>query len=221
MKKTLILGLMFFILISLSACAKKDKNEVKQKNNKAGLEVVAHKSLKDWFKKGKAVQCKIKTSNGTVVVSTKGNDVYMEGIPYFGVGADVGDNNAKQNLNNGAMLTIGDWTYMWDKKTKKGTKMNNKEMGNMGENKEEEKSENLDKMTKEWEDSGFEYECEDVSAKKALFNVPQDVEFQDLSEMMKGLNGIGKNLEKQMNEGNMDMSDINLDELKDKMKNIK
>jgi len=218
MKKVLILSLMLFMLISLSACAKKEKQETKIKKS-GGLEVVAHKSLKDWFKKNKAIQCKIKSSSGDIVVSTKGKDVYMEGIPYI----DANSQSDKTEMNNGAMLTIGDWTYMWDKKTKKGTKMNNKEMGNMGEEVEENnpKDININKMADEWENSEVDYECEEVSPKKALFNVPQDVEFKDLTEMMKGLSDIGKNLEEQMKGGNIDTSNMNLDELKDKIKDLK
>ena len=216
-KKTLILSLMFIMMLSLSACAKKEKQETKIKKT-GGLEVVAHKSLKDWFKKNKAIQCKIKSSNGDIVVSTKGKDVYMEGIPYF-------DNNTQNMENvdakNGAMLTIGDWTYMWDKKTKKGTKMNNKEMGSMGEETEENNSKDINEMVEEWDNSEVDYECEEISPKKALFNVPQDVEFKDLTEMMKGLSDIGKNLEEQMKGGNIDTSNMNLDELKDKIKDLK
>lgn len=205
MKKTLIFSLMFVMMLSLSACGRKEKKQEPINKTSGGLEVAENNTLMGWLKRGKAVECRVMSPDGDIVVKTKDDAVYMEGIPYVSADSSGKTSEAK----NGVMLTVGDWTYTWDKKLGKGTKMNNKEMAVLDpEDKAGEPGEKgWENMTKEWEDSGFKYSCKEIKVDDNLFKEPQGVEFTDLGEMMKGLSDIGKNLEEQMNGGNMDLKD--------------
>ena len=198
---------MFVMMLSLSACGKKEEKKEVVSNSKGGLEVVDNNTLMGWLKKGKAVECRIMSPEGDIVMKTKNEAVYMEGVPYMSM-----DSSGEQSeASNGVMLTVGDWTYMWDKVTKKGTKMNNKELealGGEGDEAEELDEKEWENMAEEWDDSGVEYSCKEIKVADSLFEEPKGIEFTDMNEMMKGLSNIGKNLEEQMNREGMDLGDL-------------
>ena len=206
MKKTLILSLMFIMMLSLSACGKKEEKKEIVSNSGGGLEVVDNDTLMGWLKKGKAVECRIMSPEGDIVMKTKDEAVYMEGVPYMSM-----DSSGEQpEAGNGVMLTVGDWMYTWDKVTKKGTKMNSKEIEALAPEEDEEEldEKEWEDMAEEWEDSGFEYRCKEIKVDDSLFQEPKGIEFTDMNEMMKGLSDIGKGLEEQMNGGSMDLGDL-------------
>ncbi|MEA1963044.1 MAG: hypothetical protein U9M94_02270 [Patescibacteria group bacterium] len=199
MKKALILSLSLIICFGLSACGKKEaKNDVQTFAPEGGLVVKENKSLMGWLKKGKAVECRVSSPEGEMVIKTKNEAVRMEGMPYFSPNSAIEQPKAE----NGIMLTVGDWMYMWDTSTKKGAKMNIKEMETTGEE-EDEISENKrkewDEMVKEWEDMDAAYECREASLDDELFAKPKDVEFMDLNaltdNMPKNIDKIMENLE--------------------------
>ncbi|MCK5535863.1 MAG: hypothetical protein KAI79_03500 [Bacteroidales bacterium] len=194
--------------LSLSACGKKEENTSVQKAlEKEGIEVVERNSLSDWFGGDEVVECTIKSPEGDIVVITKGEDVYMEGVPF------VSANNQGEELDssNGVMLTLGDWTYMWDKATKKGTKINNKEMEDMLGGYEDEEIEDEDEfgeMAEEWEDSGFEYKCREIKEDKNMFKEPSGIEFDNLNDMMGGLKNMNDIMGGQDTGEDMDMDQL-------------
>ena len=187
MNKKIVIGLILVLGLSLSACGKKDTDSTfKEVLKEEGVEVVERNSLSDWFGGDEVVKCTIKSPEGDIVVTTKGEDVYMEGVPF--VSSD--SQGEMPDAVNGVMLTLGDWTYMWDKVTKKGTKINNKEMEEMMGDYEDEEMEDEDEfseMSEEWEESGFEYDCREIKEDKDMFREPSDVEFNNLNDMMGGL----------------------------------
>ena len=104
MNKKILIGLIFVLSLSLSAFGKKEENTNVQKElEKAGIEVVERNSLSDWFGGDEVVKCIIKSPEGDIVVTTKGEDVYMEGVPF--VSADSQGEMA--DPINGVMLTLG------------------------------------------------------------------------------------------------------------------
>ena len=208
MNKKILISLILVLSLSLVACGKKEEEkQVENKAKEGGIEILEKKSLSDWFGGEKVVECTIKSPEGDIVVITKGEDVYMEGIPFLSADSQGQMPEAK----NGAMLTLGDWTYMWDKTTKKGTKMNNKEMeemmGEMEEEEEEEVSE-FTEMTEEWEDSGFEYNCREIKEDKNLFKEPSDIEFDNLNDMMGGIKNMNDIMQGQDTGEGMDMDQL-------------
>ena len=175
------------ICLGLSACGKKEaKNDVQVAAPEGGLVVKENNTLMGWLKKGKAVECRVSSPEGEMIIKTKNEVVRMEGIPYFSP-----DSSTEQpKAENGVMLTVGDWTYMWDTSTKKGTKMNFKELEEIGkENGEADGSDrkDWDEMVEAWEDMDVAYECKELRLDDKLFTEPEDVDFMDLGAMMIGL----------------------------------
>jgi len=202
MNKKIVITLIFIFGLSLSACGTK-KEAVDNKridNNTKKVESVKKNSLMDWLKGGKTVECKIKTPEGEIVVKTKGQTSYMEGVPSFTPGLGEG---AEMN-NNGVVLTVGDWTYMWDKITKKGTKMNIKEMEDLtgGALEEEEAVQgDFSEMTEEWSDMEYEYDCKEIKADDSIFKAPKDVQFEDMNEKMRSFKDQSKRIQEQAASG--------------------
>ena len=199
MKKVIVLSLSLIICFSLSACGKKSvKKDAQVIEPNGGLVVKENKTLFGWLKKGKAVECIIDSPEGQVIIKTKNEAVRMEGIQYLS-----SDPNAEQpKAENGVMLTVGDWMYMWDTSTKKGTKMNYKELEEMGlaekETGDEYNEKEWSKMVKAWDDMNVDYKCNEVKIDDKLFSKPEDVDFVDLAGMMtdmqKGADELIKNL---------------------------
>ena len=187
MKKALILSLSLMICLGLSACGKKEaKNDVQVAAPEGGLVVKENNTLMGWLKKGKAVECSVTTQEGKMIVKTKNEVVRMEGMPYLSP-----DSSAEQpKAENGVMLTVGGWVYTWDTSTKKGSKMNIKELEAINKEADEiveDDKNDWDKMVKAWEDMGAEYECKELRLDDELFAEPKDVDFMDLGAMMTGM----------------------------------
>ncbi|MCK4539722.1 hypothetical protein KAU09_01040 [Candidatus Parcubacteria bacterium] len=209
MKKALILSLSLMICFGLSACGKKEaKNDVQVSAPEGGLVVKENKSLMGWLRKGKAVECKVTSPEGEMIIKTKNEIVRMEGISFFSPNSDT----EQPKAGNGVMLTIGDWVYMWDMLTKKGTKMNLKELEAMDEEDDEvaeDDRKEWDEMVEEWEDMDVAYECKEVKLEDELFREPKDVDFTDLSAMMVDMReSAGELMEGLSNSEGMNQEDI-------------
>ncbi|MDA3840323.1 MAG: hypothetical protein PF572_04500 [Patescibacteria group bacterium] len=218
MNKKIVITLLLVLALSLSACSKKEEEKQVENNIKeGGMQVLEKKTLKDWFSGDKVVECTIKSPEGDVVVTTRGEDSYMEGVPYISTDSQ----GEMSEATNGAVLTVGDWTYMWDKDIKKGTKMNMKELDERaGVIEEEYESDDgdFDSMAEEWEDSGFEYDCKEVKNSDSLFEEPKDVEFQNLNDMMGGIMDTSNKIQEQIDMGEeIDMEELNMEELEKMM----
>jgi len=215
MNKKIVISLVLMLALTLSACGKKEETVSKNKEVKQKIENLERNSLVDWLRGDKTVECTIQSEGGDIVVTTKGDSSYMEEIPFMSPDSQ----GEMPKAGNGAMLTIGDWTYMWDKETKKGTKMNMKEMEEFTEENEEgieEEDDQVGKMAEQWEDSGFEYDCKEVKVDESLFREPKDIEFNDLSEKMREFNESSKKIQEQAEAG----EEIDMEELEKMMKGL-
>jgi hypothetical protein len=197
MTKNIILLLGMLILVS--ACGRDNKtiDSQKQVTSKETYSSV-NKNLREWFTAGDLVQCVINSPQGDITVITNGEDSYITGIPYVSP-----DSTGKApKVENGLMLTRGEWTYLWDKTTKKGIKMNTKEM-------EEDKSEqkNFEDMMNEWEESNFAYDCKKFDNDSVL-NEPTDVEFMNLNDIIGGLMNSEKNIPDKESIKGMDQAEL-------------
>lgn len=213
--KKIVIGLILVLGLSLSACGKKDDKKVENSPKSGGIEVLEKQSLTDWLKGGKTVECTIKQDGSEVHIISKGENSYVEGVPYLY--GEVGE--YEEGSNNGVMLTLGDWTYMWDKVTKKGTKMNMREIEEMTgdyDTEEEDEGNDFDSMAEEWEDDETDYDCHEIKEPKNLFEEPKGIEFKDFSEMMGGFMDVSNKVQEQAEAG----EEIDMEELEKMMKGM-
>lgn len=207
MKKLLILAVVLVMSLSLSGCGKKEQTAQKEKAP-GGFEVLEDDSLMGWLKRGKTVECRLKTPEGEIVMMVKDKTVRMEGIPFMSMDS-MGE---APNSENGVSLTNDEWMYMWDTKSKQGTKMDLKKMealsdGIVEENPQEQ--EDWEDQVSGWEDSDIAYDCKEKKLNKNLFEPPQDVEFKDLTEFMDGMVDMSKQMQEQYQGGDeMDSDDM-------------
>ena len=223
MKKVFLFSMIIAVGFIFSGCGKKDANKAQNNGDQSSIDslVKENSSIFSWMKKGGEVKCSLNMTVGNILMMTKNNNVRIEGIPFLS-SSSMGE---APQADNGVSLTLGEWVYMWDKKTKKGTKMNNKEMlefsGDSGDIEESELDSqgSWEDMVNGWDEMNTEYSCKEENLDDNLFEVPEDVEFQNLTEMMNSLNEAGKKIENQMNEdGSFDMDALN--DMTEEMKNL-
>jgi hypothetical protein len=210
MKKILSFTLLVAVMLSLSACGKKEKTNdsdvaISKKQEKI------QKDLMSWLKSGEAVECQIEMEGSAVTMIAKDEKVRIEGIAFASF-EDVKEADIENS--DGVSLTVGDWMYMWNNKSKKGMKFNIKEMEKLDEEVEGDEEQDYDTWEDQvggWEDDGVEYDCKKTKLADDLFVEPKGIEFTDLGEMMKGFTDLGKNLEKQIENG----EDFDMNSLKD------
>jgi len=217
MKKIIILLLVVSVSFGLSGCGKKKQASTQdQAKQKKDLVVEEDNSLFGWLKRGKAVECTIKSPEGDMIVRTKDNKVRIDGVPYVSF-----ENMEEEPSMDGAMLTIGDWTYMWDKKSKKGTKMNQKKMealaGDSSEEIPEESKKDWQDSVKEWEKDGFKYDCKEIKMTDTEFKAPEDVEFTDYTEFFTGMAEMGKEMQEKSDAGEQ----FNMEDLEEMAEQLK
>lgn len=203
MKKVILLSTLIAVSLVFTGCGKKDKNQAQNQEDQApkGFEVKENNSLLGWLKRGKAVQCEVDSPEGKIKMLTKGDAVRIEGIPYMSP-SSAGE---MPQAENGVMLTTKEWTYMWDKKSKLGTKMNNQKMKEIGEEFGEEEQadsqQSWQDMVQAWEAQKVKYSCNELGVESSLLEEPTDVEFTDFTEVMSGMADIGKQMEAQIEAG--------------------
>lgn len=222
MKKIIVLVIVFAVALSLGGCFKKGEN-VDQDDSRSKQ----FTSLSDWFKNGKGVRCVIETPQGEVIISAKGKQVRMDGIAYV----DMANPVNPEDMQNGVSLTDAEWVYMWNGKN--GIKMNIEEMNKMSN--EAGAGEKINPEDYSWESwisdqeaVGVNYECKEENLSDNVFQVPNDVEFKDLGEMMKSLNSLSNDFQGSLGESeempsfegsqNMNQEDIEA-RLEEMMKN--
>lgn len=200
MKKLFLSLLLFALVLVLPACGKKSE----QLNEKAGAP--AKKSLSALLKGDKGAECTVKTPEGETKIYSQGKRVRIEGVPYM-FGADA----MAAEPQPGIQVSDGEWMYIWS--GKQGTKMNLKQLEELSGGQEDEEQadepENWEDMVGSYEESGFDYSCEEKNLPDGLFTVPADVEFSDYTEFLSGMADISSQLEEQMENGEeMDMSGL-------------
>lgn len=201
MKKVIILSILISLSLVFTGCGKKEQAKTVNSGNqeKSGLVVKENNTLMGWLKRSLAVECSIESPEGKIKMMAKEGSVRIEGIPFFSP-SSVGE---APQAENGVMLSTKEWTYLWDKKTKQGTKMNNQEMVKLtGEEVNEKKDqESWEDMVKAWEAAQVKYSCQEKGIESSLLEEPVGIEFVDLTEAMNEMADFGKKLEAQLENG--------------------
>lgn len=137
-------------------------------------------SLKDALTLGKSVQCTYATEAGKVTTWVKGNKVRVEG---------AGISSTEDKTHKGGMINDGEWIYIWGEEDKKGVKY---QISAIEQKEWEENIENLKdpgKWAAETEEK-YKVDCQQVIVSDSQFVPPNDVEFQNLTEMFEKMKEI-------------------------------
>jgi len=187
--KVLILGGLITTTIGLAGCGSKTVNKLNDAKDDVVSKVEQGKEmaeeskglvggLKEAMKKGVTMKCIADSPDGHWVTYTNGKYSRTEGTTADG--------------HEMAIVVNREATYSWDKKTKKGQKMDKKCMEEFQKNfggsamtddtKEEDMFDNFTPEKLEAEEAGGKLKCSPST--KADFSVPSDVQFTDQCQLM-------------------------------------
>ena len=185
----LLLGAWFFIFnkkspeTSQSATSSKMSQDAEEPS-KAGIK----ESLLGLLEKGTGIKCTVEDVQGKYDVIAQGEKVRIDGM-------DFPDPKNPTATQKGSMINDGTWAYIWN--GKEGMKFNLKDME---QNSAATPNANTDEKSTDWkawaksmETSGAKYNCNPTVATGGDFTPPADVKFQDLGELMKGIQQLQNN----------------------------
>lgn len=154
-------------------------------------------SLLGLLEKGTGIKCTVEDKQGKYDVTSKGEKVRIDGMDF----PDPKNPTASQK---GSMINDGTWAYIWN--GQEGMKFNLKDMqqNSAPAANSEEQSTDWKAWAKGMEASGAKYDCSPTVATDADFTPPSDVKFQDLGELLKGVQQMQNNPAIPANPGQFD-----------------
>lgn len=192
MKKLLIIPLIVLISLLLTACTanktgqKGTSGESKNSNTVAvepnEEEEISDASILDLAKLGKNVKCTYNSNE---------EETSMEGVVYVAGNKTRSDMKIKSEEGtemDSSSITDSEWMYMWSSETDQGTKMNLKEMEALASKYENDNGsgEESDNQYKD-QTQKVDYKCRPWIVDNSKFDIPTNINFIDMNEMMKGL----------------------------------
>lgn len=221
MKKIVFIS--FIIIFSLTGCFSKNNNE----NESDLVEGVAVKERKllDWFTNETGSECVIDSVEGEIKIISSGKDkIRMEGI--HGMQNAQSAQAGEQISDEGYMIVNGNMIYIWS--GTQGMKFDQKIMEEMEEKYKEEGSEeetpdyDWEEMVKTFEENNVEYSCSKKKPSDSMFLPPEDVIFQDLTEMLQLMDEQTEMIEKQFNIDDIESPEDapNFEEWQEKLENM-
>jgi hypothetical protein len=186
------------VAFTLTGCFKKQEQTANQQSG----------GIQNIFGGNKGMKCVYEMNGQTVTTYVKGDKVRTEGVQTEG------------NSVDGMMISDGEWMYTWDSVSKKGTKMNIKQIEEMAGDdmtKEVESDEIPEDMQVEIEkmEDEFAAKCSNEKINDSMFVPPTDVEFTDMTQ---GIDEMNKLQEKW--EGKTDFDEADMDELNKAMEKM-
>jgi hypothetical protein len=198
MKKTIILSILAFAVVSLSACGsdvkqaqetikESAKNQVQEKVQqvKQNADGVVTGTIKDLMAMGQKQKCTWETPEAKGVVYVDGNKVRTQVtvVRTKDMPADMGT-----EVNS---IDDGQWIYTWNEGMDTGTKMKSEVVDELDDGMTEaEMDMPTDDMVDDMMDEqAMNYKCVKWTGDKSQFIPPKNVKFQDMSEMMQNLPG--------------------------------
>ena len=168
--------------------------EKEAKNSQEGESFTGN--LKDIIGFGKAQKCSWDTGDGIFgEVYTDGTRSYSEinNVPVFGSDDEIVDSSASDS-ETGSTYTIfdGEYFYTWSSTSKNGMKIKN-ENEDLGKDSEEnymeleEVADNYDEEELDVASAEYNYKCSSWMVNSSKFDLPTNINFQDLSMMMDDL----------------------------------
>ena len=211
-KKIFVIACLVMMATAFSGCdllggdkgqetAKESETEQnKENNNKDNNEEESFfGSMQDLLARGKSVKCTYKNVGGedgeaTGVFYVAGDKMRSE--------MDIIEKETGKEMEVNSII-IGDWMYTWNNFLPEGTKMNMKEM--QDETSENYSQDETNKMKEE-----VDYKCRPWIPDDSKFIVPTDVEFRDMTEMMKGFQETMQNFNMDEIQGNAEKASAKL-----------
>jgi hypothetical protein len=141
-------------------------------------------TLLDLIALGKTMKCTFRTeTDGTAV----------NGVTYVAgnkMRNDFDTTDPTGNVLQGHMISDGEWVYTWTSTMPQGIKMSlsDFETGDTIENGEGQDESNTNVLKND-----YDYNCSPWITDEALFEVPSDIEFTDLSETLKNFGSTNEN----------------------------
>jgi len=192
MKKLFIIPLIVMISLLLTACTannieKKGKPSENKGSNTTNVETneeeeISDSSILDLAKLGKNAKCTYNSDEGGTI---------MEGVVYVSgnkTRSDMKITTAEGTKMDSSSITDSEWMYMWTSETDQGTKMNLKEMEALASKYENEDG-SVEESDYQYKDQTqkVDYKCRPWVVDNSKFDVPTNINFIDMNEMMKGL----------------------------------
>lgn len=183
----LLLGAWFFIFNKKAPGAGQQSvspggSQIQEEQTTPGIK----EGLLGLLEKGTGIKCTVEDAQGKYDVTAQGEKVRIDGMDF----PDPKNPTASQK---GSMINDGTWAYIWN--GKEGMKFNLKDMDQNPSSaaNPDEKSTDWKAWAKSMETSGAKYDCTPTVATGGDFTPPTDVKFQDLGELLKGLQQVQNN----------------------------
>ena len=195
MKKTIIIIIVVILVILAAYLLLAKKSEAPDmssadlaKNSSAGSSSGIKEGLLSLMQGTTGVKCTVTDENGTYTVLTKGGKARIEGMNY----PDPQDPN---KMTKGNMINDGTFVYNWSGQA--GTKFNVSEMQDTADTQDNQSASDADweAWAKNMDESGAKYDCQPGMATDSDFVPPNDVTFQDLSQMFQNFQQLQTNPE--------------------------
>jgi hypothetical protein len=158
--------------------------EEKEDENEGGL---FSGSLKDLMARGADTQCTWSSTNEGAKI---GGTVYVSGTKFYQEFSSTDSKNGSELKSY--ILNDGTWIYQWSALSKVGTKMKMDEVKKLAEEAQKKISNDaIDKQDVENNnvnlDNEFDYNCQKWTVDVSRFQLPTDIQFNDLSQMLNNL----------------------------------
>lgn len=200
MKKSILVLFFSLAVLALSGCGQKtsekpadiptdqaEQAQQEQAGNESGNSISG--TIKDLLGMGKSMKCESQysengyTAKATTYVSGKKSRTDSETT-----------NDSGQKMANHSIID-GDWVYIWNDQSNKGTKMKLEEIENQqqpGQQTAEEEAPATEQMTDINEKVDFD--CSSWNANESLLTPPSDITFTDISQQMQQLQNQSQNM---------------------------
>ena len=197
MKKKIALGMMLILfVVVLAGCGKKEtaiednqpnQNETEEKwsgdlpveENEDGFLGKTKTSLKNLMGAGENMKCEWKIEDEASGVGN--GTVYVSGEK-FRQDMEIVEEGQTMKMH---IISDGQWIYQWNSTTKEGVKMSMNEIEKMETESTDQTENQAESFSTEDFEEEFEYDCDRWVVDNSLFKVPSDVQFSDMTEMIK------------------------------------
>ena len=181
--------------LTLSACTPTDllnffkQNSPNQDNQPQTIQELQAEGLKlaEAIQSGKPIKCSFTKTDGSEKMEyiVKGKKIKFVG------------SNISQSGDEGIMVNDGEFMYIWGVKDKQGVKFKipSPEEAQKTQEQVDKLAQNIpdfsnDKVVSTYENQGFQIDCKQTQISDGEFQIPEDINFQDFTDISQRIKGI-------------------------------